>query len=66
MSKFPEKLFCNITNATADGEDGAIWAYEDLETAAEGVEPVRVGVYTLTEVVEARVVTSLETVKVEN
>ena len=61
MSKFPEKLFCNLAD---DSDD--IWAYQSLEAAAEGVAPVRVGIYQLVEVVEARVVTSVETVKVEN
>jgi hypothetical protein len=64
MSKFPEKLFCNLVDPRADSGD--VYTYLDLETAGEGEPPVRVGIYQLVEVVEVRVVTSVETIKVEN
>jgi hypothetical protein len=63
QTKFPEKLYCNL----ADSEDGDVWSYQNLETAASnGTVPIRVGIYQLVEVVEARAVTSVEMVKVEN
>jgi len=67
QTKFPDKIYCN-TNANDDGSDVAVYAYQDLETAAHSTDevPVRVGIYQLVEVVEARAVTSVETVKVEN
>lgn len=66
MSKFPEKLFCNITENVVKGEDRNVWAYENIETAAEGEAAIRVGVYHLVEVLEVRAVTRVEAVKVEN
>jgi hypothetical protein len=63
QSKFPEKLYCNIT-VNDDDEPGDIWAYEDLETAAQPgdeIAPIKVGIYRLVEVVEASIVTTVET-----
>ena len=66
QTKFPDKIYCNV-NGDTDVAD-AVYAYQDLETAAHTTDevPVRVGIYQLVEVVEARAVTSVETVKVEN
>ena len=66
QTKFPEKLYCNVSGDEAAAV--AVYAYHDLETAAYHTDevPVRVGIYQLVEVVEARAVTSVETVKVEN
>jgi len=66
MSRFPEKLFCNITETAVEGQDRNVWAYEDVRAAVEGEHPVRVGIYQLVEVVEAQLVESVETTKVEN
>lgn len=67
MSKFPDKIYCNVHDAGGEGENAQnVYAYLTLETAAEGEFPVRVGIYQLIEVAEVRVVTSVETVKVEN
>jgi hypothetical protein len=68
QTKFPDKIYCNVSG---DADDAvAVYAYQELETAAQPNHtdevPVRVGIYQLVEVVEARAVTSVETVKVEN
>jgi len=69
QTKFPDKIYCNVISGDADGAV-AVYSYQELETAAQPNHtdevPVRVGIYQLVEVVEARAVTSVETVKVEN
>lgn len=61
QAKFPDKLYCNLI---PDNPDGDVYTYLSLEAAAEGDAPVKVGIYTLTEVVEARLIQTIETTKV--